>query len=118
YIALGHMMVQAELKHLNSDKALAAYAGPPQCFDWTEAGPGGMLIGELDRYGADLEFHRIAQINWVSKSVSFPEPFVDGYENRLQKAMDELDIKLKPQDMLRLTLRGEMPVSMKPQLEN
>ena len=118
YIALGHMMVQAELKHLNSDKALAAYSGPPQCFSWDEAGPGGMLIGELDRYGCDLEFHRIAGINWIQRTVSFPEPYVDGYESQLRRAMESLDIQLRPQDMLRLRLRGEIPVSMKPQLEN
>ncbi len=118
FIALGHMMVQAELKHLNSDKALAAYSGPPQCFNWDEAGPGGVLIGELDRYGADLEFHRVASINWVRKTVSFPEPFIDGYESRLKKAISELEIQLKPHDMLHLSLHGEIPVSMKPQLEN
>jgi DNA repair exonuclease SbcCD nuclease subunit len=118
YIALGHMMVQAELKHLNSEKALAAYAGPPQCFGWAEGGPGGILIGDLDRYGADLEFHRVANINWISKQIEFPEPYVDGYEAQLKRALAELEISLKPQDMLRLKLRGEMPVSMKPQLEN
>ena len=118
YIALGHMMVQAELKHLNSDRALAAYSGPPQCFGWDEIGPGGILIGELDRYGADLEFHRVASINWISKVVNFPEPYVDAYDAQLKRAMAELEIALKPRDMLRLKLRGEIPVSMKPQLEN
>lgn len=117
YIALGHLMVQAELKHINSDRAIAAYSGPPQCFSWDEEGPGGMLVGELDRFGADLEFHRTAVINWVSRTVEFPEPYSDGYEGRLAKAMDELEFSLNRGDMLKLTLRGELPVSAKPSLE-
>jgi DNA repair exonuclease SbcCD nuclease subunit len=114
YVALGHYHAKIELQ--NKNLASAAYAGPPQCLDWDEKGPGGYLVGDLQPGGAKLEYIPSARHTWKRKRIELPAPYAENYRAALTAALAQITAGIHTGDLLEVTVTGELHSSAKPVL--
>jgi DNA repair exonuclease SbcCD nuclease subunit len=115
YVALGHYHAKLEIN--DRELARAAYAGPPQCLDWDELGPGGYLLGDLEQGGAKLDFVPSSRHTWKQRRIELPPPYADSYRAKLTSALAQITADTDPGDLLSLTIAGALHESAKPVLE-
>jgi DNA repair exonuclease SbcCD nuclease subunit len=116
YTALGHLHARLEFPR-RGGRALAAYAGPPQCLGFDEQGPGGVLIGSLHADGAELAFHHTGKYNWQRRQVQLPELHVENYRLLLNAALNRLARDLGASDIVKLSVGGELAAARQGELQ-
>lgn len=116
YIALGGLFAQIELRG-EQGRAIAAYAGTPQSLTWGTRGPSGFLTGSLDKDGAEIKFHHTERSHWKERQIDLPLPYEESYASKLRAALHGISDGLGENDLVKLTLTGELHQSQREELE-
>lgn len=116
YTAMGHLHAHIELQR-RKGKAMAAYAGVPQCLSFEELGPGGIIIGSLDPDGAELSFHQTNRYHWSKRVVDFPPLYSENYKQQLAAAFQAISQAVAAEDIIKLVCSGELAISRRAELD-
>lgn len=104
YVALGHLHTPQFLWEVDG-RVRAAYSGALEPVTFSEEGPHGYLVGELERGGARLDLVPVAARQYRRLCVDVSD--MDTMEMVSDAAEDEL-ADVPPTDLVRLVLRGEL----------
>jgi len=104
YIAIGHRHTFSEIK--KEKNTFYAYAGCPQGRGFDELGDKGIIIGEISKNFADLEFRKISKRNYYHIEIDISGSL--GYEEIKNKILSQIKKEDRENNFYKIDLKGEI----------